>query len=84
MWYGGVVEVVVSRTIISLEESEKAWVDEEAKRIGKPMTEVVRIAIRFLRDDKERALKSLLAETSGTWSEGDGLEYQKRMRSEWD
>lgn len=25
----------------------------------------------------------LLAETSGIWSEGDGLEYQRRLREEW-
>lgn len=27
---------------------------------------------------------NFLINTSGAWSEGDGLEYQKRMRSEWD
>lgn len=74
----------MSRTIISLDDTEKHWLDEEAKRTGKPMTEIVRIAIRFLRTDRERALQNLLAETSGTWTEGDGLEYQKRLRSEWD
>lgn len=25
----------------------------------------------------------LLAETSGIWTEGDGLEYQRRIRDEW-
>ena len=74
----------MSRTIISLEDTEKLWLDEEAKRTGQPMTEIVRIAIRFLRTDRERAVQNLLAETSGTWTEGDGLEYQKCMRSEWD
>lgn len=48
------------------------------------MTEVVRIAIRVLRAERERSFKELLAETSGTWTEGDGLEYQQRVRSEWD
>ncbi len=78
------LETGMSRTIISLDDAEKFWLDEEAKRTGKPMTEVVRIAIRHLRDDRERALRNLLADTSGTWREGDGLEYQKRIRSEWD
>ena len=76
--------MAVSRTIISLEDDDKVWLDEEAKRSGKPMTEVVRIAIRLLRDDRERALHGLLSATSGTWTEGDGLEYQKRVRSEWE
>lgn len=79
-WYG----LKVSRTIISLEDTDKLWLDEEAKRTGKPMTEVVRIAIRLLRAERERSFKELLAETSGTWTEGDGLEYQQRIRSEWD
>lgn len=74
----------MSRTIISLEDTDKAWLDEEAERTGKPMTEVVRIAIRFLRDDRERVLHDLLDETSGTWREGDGLAYQQRVRSEWE
>ncbi len=72
------------RTIVSLEDSDKLWLDEEAKRTGKPMTEVVRVAIRFLREDRERALHNILAETSGTWTEGDGLAYQNRVRAEWD
>ncbi len=74
----------MSRTIIALEENDKLWLDEEAKRLGKPMTEVVRVAIRFLREDRERGFKDLLSQTSGTWTEGDGLEYQQRIRSEWD
>jgi len=74
----------MSRTIISLEETDKLWLDEEAKRSGKPMTEVVRVAIRFLREERERGFKELLTQTSGTWTEGDGLEYQNRIRREWD
>ena len=72
------------RTIVSLDNSDKAWLDEEAERTGKPMTEVVRIAIRLLREDRERSLQKLLAETSGTWTKGDGLAYQNSVRQEWD
>jgi len=81
VWWVGSYQV---RTIISLEQDEKAWLDEEAKRSGKPMTEIVRVAIRFLREDRERSFHEMLAETSGTWKEGDGLAYQERMRSEWE
>ena len=72
------------RTVISLEPTEKKWLDEEAKRTGKPMTEVVRIAIRYLREEQEKSFEDLLQSTSGTWREGDGLAYQRRIRSEWE
>jgi len=74
----------MSRTIISLDDTDKLWLDEEAKRIGKPMTEVVRMAIRVFREERERSFNNLLSQTSGTWTEGDGLEYQNRIRAEWD
>lgn len=74
----------MTRTIISLEEEDKNWLDEEAERTGKPMAVIVRTAIHHLREEKERALSSLLKQTSGTWGEGDGLAWQKRLRSEWD
>ena len=28
--------------------------------------------------------RELLENTKGTWKEGDGLEYQARLREEWD
>jgi hypothetical protein len=72
------------RTIISLDPKEKKWLDEEAGRLGKSMTEVVRMAIRCLREEKEKSFDHLLQQTSGTWREGDGLTYQRRVRSEWE
>jgi hypothetical protein len=74
----------MTRTIISLDPKEKQWLDEEAQRSGQPMTEVVRIAIRYMREEREKAFDNLLQQTSGTWREGDGLAYQKRVRSEWE
>jgi hypothetical protein len=74
----------MTRTVISLDPKEKKWLDEEAKRSGKPMTEVVRIAIRYMREEKEKSFDDLLHQTSGTWREGDGLAYQRRVRSEWE
>lgn len=32
----------------------------------------------------EPSFKQLLENTQGTWTQGDGLEYQRRMRAEWD
>ncbi|HXU46033.1 MAG TPA: hypothetical protein VN783_10945 [Thermoanaerobaculia bacterium] len=49
------------------------------------MTEIVRLAVRRLRDESEAlSFERLLAATSGLWQGEEGLEYQLRIRGEWD
>ena len=75
------------RTVISLSSEDKAWLDRAAAARGVPMTEVVRQAIRVLRASEPVAgptFEELLEMTAGTWQEGDGLAWQRRMRAEWD
>jgi hypothetical protein len=74
------------RTVISLTEEEKRWLDEQAAQEGVAPTELVRRAIRLLRSRQPadgRSLEELLRTTSGTWQHGDGLAYQQRVRDEW-
>jgi hypothetical protein len=73
----------MTRTIISLENDDKKWLDEESARSGLPRAEIVRLSIRYMRLDREKSFENLLNQTSGTWNEGDGLAYQERLRSEW-
>lgn len=76
----------MTRTIISLEAEDKAWLDEQARREGVPMTELVRRAVRLLRDRVEgdaTTLEQSLAETAGVRSGPDGLEVQEQLRGEW-
>jgi len=73
----------MTRTIISLENDDKKWLDEESRRSGLPKSAIVRLSIRYLRLDREKSFQNLLNQTSGTWKEGDGLAYQERLRSEW-
>ena len=50
------------------------------------MTEIVRRALRLLREQApppERSLSDLLEATRGLWKQGDGLAYQRRLRREW-
>lgn len=47
------------------------------------MTQVVREAIRRLRQQEELSFEELLGRTSGLWRKGDGLAYQQRVRKEW-
>ncbi len=73
----------MTRTIISLEDDDKKWLDEEARRSGLPKSAIVRLSIRYMRLDREKSFENLLHQTSGTWKEGDGLAYQESLRSEW-
>lgn len=76
------------RIVISLDPEEKAWLDDTARRSGKPMTAVVREALaRYRAQDGRRnkaALATLLANTRGIWKRGDGLAWQRKLRGEWD
>lgn len=75
------------RTVISLDQESKDWLDRQAVDRGVPMTELVRQAVREFRAKEQRAarpsLQEILRRTSGIWRGGDGLEYQCRLRDEW-
>jgi hypothetical protein len=77
------------RTLISLDEEDKTWLDRRAKEEGLTMAEVVRQAVRRYREQCEAgegqtSLEQLLQRTSGIWRGGDGLAYQQRIRDEWE
>lgn len=76
------------RTIISIDQDEKTWLDRQAKREEVAMTEIVRRALRCYREQKEIETEpdfaQLLRQTHGIWEAGDALDYQRRLRGEWD
>jgi len=73
------------RTVVSLEEEDKKWLDRRASRDGVSMTEVVRRAVRRLRSEEgtAEAFAELLEKTRGIGSGEDGLVAQRRLRNEW-
>lgn len=76
----------MTRTVIALEDDDKEWLDRRADEEGVPMTELVRRAVRLLRSQSpvgQRTRDELLQATFGTWTHGDGLAYQERLRDEW-
>jgi plasmid stability protein len=73
----------MTRMLISLEENDRQWLEQRAQETGKPMTEVVRQAIRQAQEAEQKPMKDLLASTKGLWRQGDGLRYQRRIRKEW-
>lgn len=64
------------RTVISLDDEDKAWLDRKAKEDNVAITEVIRRAVRRLREESGseiRSLDELLRQTRGLWKKGDGL-----------
>ncbi|MEO8082182.1 MAG: ribbon-helix-helix protein, CopG family [Ardenticatenales bacterium] len=77
---------MVIRTVISVTEDDKEWLDRTAARRGVSMTEVVRDAIRRLRATSAMDapdLAELLERTRGLWAGPDGLAWQDQMRHDW-
>lgn len=76
------------RTIISLNENEKKWLDQMSKIKHVPMAAIIREAIQEYRrthsDRMKTDLDSLLEQTRGIWRGEDGLTYQSNIRDEWD
>jgi hypothetical protein len=76
----------MKRTLISLEDQDKAWLDETAAREGTATTELVRRAVKLLRERQaleQQPLSEILRRTRGLWRAADGLDYQRKIRDEW-
>ncbi len=72
------------RTIITLEESNKAWLEAYSASEGISMAEAIRRGIKCLKANENRKLyNDLVNKTRGKWKKGDGLDYQRQVRSEW-
>jgi hypothetical protein len=75
----------VQRAKISISDEEKSWLESYSKVRGISVAEAIRQAIMHLREQEgQSTYQSLVAQTRGVWKKGDGLEYQKRLRSEWE
>ena len=77
----------MTRTIISLPEEEKEWLESYGKRHRISSAEVVRRAIKEFRGKMpERSLRAVLKETAGTWTSihGDSRDHVDSLRKEWD
>ena len=72
------------RTIITLSDNDKAWIESYSKASGISMAEAIRQGIAHLRALEEKNIfQTLIEETRGIWSKDDGLAYQDKIRSEW-
>ncbi len=75
------------RTIISLDNDEKKWLDRMAKKKHVSMAHIIRTAIyeyrKKYKDNMPTDLDALLSQTKNIWENKDGLEYQSEIRHEW-
>jgi len=75
------------RTIISLSDDDKRWLDREALARHVSMTSLVSEAVALYRAREESAnrpdFERALKESSGVWRQGDGMKWQERLRDEW-
>lgn len=72
------------RTIITLSEEDKVWLESYSRTCRISAAEAIRRGIARLRDQEGRSVyKKIVSETRGIWKQGNGLEYQEKVRSEW-
>jgi hypothetical protein len=71
---------------LPIDPEDHAWLMREARLRRLPLAEFARQVFRAYREQSTTApvasIDDLLARTSGTWREGDGLAWQERLRDE--
>ncbi len=72
------------RTIITLSEEDKLWLESYSKAFKISVAEAIRQGINRLKGAEiQKTYHTLVQNTRGIWKEGNGLIYQERIRSEW-
>jgi len=75
------------RSIISLPEDDKRWLDQYGRKHRLPAAEVIRRAVKlYRRQVSEGGYDRVIRETSGAWKsvKTDGREYVEAARDEWE
>lgn len=73
-----------TRTIITLPEADKHWLEAYSKVHKISVAEAIRQGIQTLKNSEtEQTYRQLVMKTMGLWEKGDGLDYQEKIRSEW-
>jgi hypothetical protein len=73
------------RILVTIPDEDKQWLEGYSKVQKISVAEAIRQGISYLKKShREKIYQGLVERTSGIWQKGDGLEYQKKIRSEWD
>jgi hypothetical protein len=82
-----------TRTLVSLPDDDKLWLDAEAAARGRPMTRLVQDAVSEYRvrsrSRRAETFDELLCATAGLFARRaggqlDGATQQRHLRAEWD
>ena len=72
------------RTIITLSEEDKRWLESYSSLNRVSVAEAIRQGIRKLKEaELFENYQTLVQRTNGAWKKGDGLNFQKKIRAEW-
>ena len=72
------------RTIITLSEEDKRWLESYSNLNRVSVAEAIRQGIRKLKEaELIENYQTLVQRTKGLWKKGDGLDFQKKIRAEW-
>ena len=75
------------RTLVSLHEEDKNWLDNYSHLKHSSIAEVIRTAIKQYKENvQSKEEKSIFTDTAGLWKEHneDGLKYVEKLRQEWE
>ncbi len=74
------------RTIVTLEESDKRWLDRYSDRHERSTAETIRMAIKqFQKKAREGDYLRILKDTAGLLKGGDdSVRSVRKLREEWD
>ncbi|UCD82135.1 MAG: hypothetical protein JSW26_12130 [Desulfobacterales bacterium] len=72
------------RTIITLSEEDKQWLESYSSLHRVSVAEAIRQGIRKLKEaELFENYRAIVQNSKGLWKNGDGLDYQKKIRAEW-
>ena len=74
------------RTIVTIEESDKRWLDRYSNQHGRSTAETIRLAIReFQKKLRSGDYRRILKNTAGLLKgKGDSVSFVRKLREEWD
>ena len=76
------------RTIITISDEDKLWIENYSRSCGISMAEAFRRGISRLKAVENRSTYQRIVNQTrgigGEWTGKDGLEYQEKIRNEWD
>ncbi len=73
------------RIIVTIQDEDKQWLEGYSKVQKISVAEAIRQGIGHLKKSHRHEIyEGLVERTSGIWKKGDGLDYQNKIRSEWE